>query len=146
MRLARRVTYGTLSMLLAAGMAQVDFWPLSAYKLFSGVRTDTLTTTQLVATLDDGREATVGRGTDPVLEYTQNFLPRLADAGPDARRIMLTTWLEQAGLDPAEVRELRTERVRRVVDPTTLSWSETVEDKTAETVSWISGPAAGSKP
>jgi hypothetical protein len=145
MRLARRVTYGTLSMLLAAGMAQVDFWPLSAYKMFSGVRTDTLMTTQLVATLDDGREATVGRGTDPVLEYTQNFLPRLADAGPDARRIMLTTWLEQACLDPAEVRELRTERVRRVVDPTTLSWSETVEDKTAETVSWISGPA-GSKP
>lgn len=146
MRLARRVTYGTLSMLLAAGMAQVDFWPLSAYKMFSGVRTDTVTSTRLVATLDDGREATVGRGADPVLEYTQNFLPRLADAGPDARRIMLTAWLEQAGLDPAEVRELRTESVRRVVDPTTLSWSETVEDKTAETVSWTSGPAAGSEP
>jgi hypothetical protein len=143
MRLARRVTYGTLSMLLAAGMAQIDFWPLSAYKLFSGVRTDTVTSTRLVATLDDGREAMVGRGSDPVLGYTQNFIPRLADAGPDARRVMLTTWLEQAGLDPAEVRELRTERVRRVVDPATLSWSETVEDKTAENVSWTGLPAAG---
>ncbi|MDR7384320.1 hypothetical protein [Promicromonospora iranensis] len=128
MRIARRVTYGTLSMLLAAGVAQVDFWPLSAYKLFSGVRTDTVTSTRLVATLDDGREAAVGRGADPVLGPTQNFLPELHDAGPATRQVMLTTWLEQAGLDPAEVRHLRTERVRRVVDPATLAWSETVLD------------------
>lgn len=139
MRLARRVTYGTLSMLLATAVAQVDFWPLSAYKLFSGVRTDTVTSTRLVATLDDGREATVGRGPDPVLSPTQGFLPRLADADPGTRRVMLTTWLEEAGLDPAEVRELRTERVLRVVDPTTLSWSETVES-----ISWTGVPATGS--
>lgn len=140
MRLARRVTYGTLGMLLAAGVAQVDFWPLSAYEMFSGVRTDTLTVTQLVATLDDGREATVDRGSDPVLLPTQNVLPELADAGPDARRVMLTTWLEQAGLDPAEVREVRTERVRRVVDPATLTWSVTVED-----VTWSDDVALGSE-
>lgn len=138
MRLARRVTYGTLSMLLAAGVAQVDFWPLSAYKLFSGVRTDTATSTRLVATLDDGREMTVGRGSDPVLGPTQRFLPQLADADPRTRQVMLTTWLEQAGLDPAEVRELRTEHVLRVMDPATLVWSETVED-----VVWKGGPAAG---
>ncbi|MEU4388690.1 hypothetical protein [Promicromonospora sp. NPDC023805] len=138
MRLARRVTYGTLSMLLATAVAQVDFWPLSAYKLFSGVRTDTVTTTRLVATLDDGREATVGRGPDPVLSPTQGFLPRLPDADPGARRVMLTTWLEEAGLDPAAVRELRTEHVRRVVDPATLTWSETVED-----VSWTGRVGAG---
>lgn len=140
MRLARRVTYGTLSMLLATAVAQVDFWPLSAYKLFSGVRTDTVTSTRLVATLDDGREATVGRGSDPVLSATQGFLPRLADADPGTRQVMLTTWLEQAGLDPAEVRELRTERVLRVVDPTTLSWSETVQS-----ISWTGRPATGSE-
>ncbi|WP_275003161.1 hypothetical protein [Promicromonospora iranensis] len=140
MRLARRVTYGTLSMLLAAGVAQVDFWPLSAYKLFSGVRTDTVTATRLVATLDDGRETAVGRGTDPVLGPTQNFLPELDDADPATRQVMLTTWLEQAGLDPGAVRDLRTERVRRVVDPATLAWSETVED-----VVWTGGLTAGSE-
>lgn len=140
MRLARRVTYGTLSMLLATAVAQVDFWPLSAYKLFSGVRTDTVTSTRLVATLDDGREAAVGRGSDPVLGPTQGFLPRLADADPGTRQVMLTTWLEQAGLDPAQVRELRTERVLRVVDPTTLSWSETVQS-----ISWTGRPATGSE-
>ena len=139
MRLARRVTYGTLSMLLAAGVAQVDFWPLSAYKLFSGVRTDTVTSTRLVATFDDGRETAVGRGSDPVLGPTQRFLPELADADPATREVMLITWLEQAGLDPAEVRELHTERVRRVVDPATLAWSETVED-----VSWTGSLTAGS--
>jgi hypothetical protein len=140
MRLARRVTYGTLSMLLAAGVAQVDFWPLSAYKLFSGVRTDTVTSTRLVATLDDGSEATVGRGSDPVLGHTQSFLPALAHADTAARHVMLTTWLAEAGLDPAEVRELRTERVRRVVDPATLTWSETVED-----VAWEGDLAAGAE-
>ena len=145
MRPARRVTYCTLGVLLAAGLAQVDFWPLSAYKLFSGVRTDTATSTRLVATLDDGREATVGRGSNPVLGPTQSFLPRLADADPATRRVMLTTWLEQAGLDPAEVRELRTEHVRRVLDPATLSWSETVEPETAEDISWAGGLAAGSE-
>ena len=139
MRLARRVTYGTLGILLAAGVAQVDFWPLSAYKLFSGVRTDTVTSTRLVATLDDGTEAMVGRGSDPVLAPTQNFLPELADADPGTRQVMLTTWLEQAGLDLAEVRVLRTEHVRRVVDPATLAWSETVED-----VSWTGDLATGS--
>lgn len=140
MRLARRVTYGTLGMLLAAGVAQVDFWPLSAYKLFSGVRTDTVTSTRLVATLGDGTEAAVGRGSDPVLAPTQNHLPELADAGPATRQVMLTTWLEQAGLDPAEVKELRTEHVRRVVDPATLTWSETVED-----VTWTGSLATGSE-
>lgn len=145
MRIARRVTYGTLGVLLAAGLAQVDFWPLSAYKLFSGVRTDTVTSTRLVATLDDGRESMVGRGSDPVLGPTQNFLPRLADADPAARRVMLTTWLDQAGLDPAEVREVRSERVRRVVDPVTLSWSETVQPETVRDVSWTAGPATGSE-
>ena len=140
MRLARRVTYGTLGMLLAAGVAQVDFWPLSAYKLFSGVRTDTVSATRLVAALDDGSEATVGRGSDPVLAPTQNFVPALAGADAATRQVMLTTWLEEAGLDPAEVRELRTERVLRVLDPVTLAWSETVVD-----VAWEGDLSSGSE-
>jgi hypothetical protein len=138
MRLARRVTYGTLGVLLAAGAAQVDFWPLSAYKMFSGIRTDTTTSTRLVATLDDGTETTVDRGSDPVLGHTQSFLPKLADADPATRQILLTVWLEQAGIDPAEVRELRTERVHRVLDPATLVWSETVQK-----VGWEGGLAVG---
>lgn len=128
MQLARRVTYGTLAVLLLAGAAQVDFWPLSAYKLFSGVRTDTVTATRLVATLDDGTEAVVDRGADPVLAPTQNLVPRVAEAVPSAREVMLGVWLEQAGLRPTAVREVRAERVRRVVDPATLTWSETARD------------------
>ncbi|MFD6445027.1 hypothetical protein ACFWEJ_07990 [Promicromonospora sp. NPDC060204] len=138
MRLARLVSYGTLGVLLAAGAAQIDFWPLSAYKLFSAARTDTTTSTQLVATLQDGSRAVVGRGSDPVLGPTQRFLPRLAGAAPAARDTMLTLWLEQGGVDPADVRGVRTERVRQVVDPVTLTWTETARD-----LVWESDPAAG---
>ena len=46
---ARRVTYGAVVLLLVAALTQVEIWPLSAYRLFSTVRTGTSATLTLVA-------------------------------------------------------------------------------------------------
>lgn len=36
---ARSVTWGAVGLLLLVGAVQVDLWPLTSYRLFSGVRT-----------------------------------------------------------------------------------------------------------
>jgi len=125
-RRARAVTYGLIVVLLYAGAAQVEAWPLTAYRLFSGVRTDTGVQYRLVAVAPDGTRTPVVP-TDPteVSDQTSHLLPALRGASPERRRAMVDAWLDAAGLDPADVAQVRLERVTRRMDPRSLTWTDT---------------------
>ncbi|WP_125776575.1 hypothetical protein [Antribacter gilvus] len=128
-RRARSVTWGTVSVLVVAAVVQVDFWPLTAYRLFSTIRTDERTVTRLIAVVDGEDRSVTPRG--PLISTTTRFVASLPEADDAARATMLATWLPHLGLDPADVTSLRLESVHQVLDPETLLWS----DGTTE-VSW----------
>lgn len=97
-----------------------DFWPLSAYRLFSSLRTDTTSSQQLVVSFGDGTEQAVRCVDHPVLRETMRFVPTLPDAAAGPREVMLDTWFADCGLDRGDVVRVRIDRVDRAVDPVTL--------------------------
>lgn len=124
-RLARGATYGTTALLLAVALVGADFWPFSAYRLFSMVRTDETSSQRLVAVLADGTEQTVGCVSHPVLRETTRFVPRLPTVDVETRDVMLDTWFADCGIDRADVERVRIDEVDRVIDPATLVATET---------------------
>lgn len=124
-RRARSVTYGTLGVLLAVALVGVDFWPFSAYRLFSSVRTAEGSGQRLVVGLDDGTEQVVGCVSHPVLRKTMRFVPSLPAADPETRDVMLGAWFADCGIDGDDVTWVRIDQVDRVTDPVTLEATET---------------------
>ena len=123
-RLARSFTYGAPALLLVVALVGVDFWPFSAYRLFSSPRSDATSTLRLVVSFDDGSEQAVECVSHPVLRQTMRFVPTLPDVDPETRDVMLDTWLADCGIHDDPVRA-RIESVARVVDPTTRVTTET---------------------
>jgi len=125
-RLARAVTYGVLTVVLLCATAEVEVWPLTAFRLFSDVRTGTQATSQLVAVDADGARTPLLLGPEnPVVRTTGHQYRDLAAAAPDRRREMLLAWLAAAHVDAARVETVRLERATRVMDPGTHAWHET---------------------
>jgi len=124
-RLARSVTYGTPGLLLVAALVGADFWPFSAYRLFSTLRSDETSSQQLVVSFGDGSEQAVGCVDHPVLRETIRFVPELPAVGPETRDIMLDTWFADCGINGDDVVRVRIDRVDRAIDPTTLMTTET---------------------
>ncbi|PZR52145.1 hypothetical protein DNL40_13115 [Xylanimonas oleitrophica] len=118
-RRARRVTYGSVALLLVVAVAQVELWPLTSFRLFSHVRTGEGQTLRLVATAPDGQVVPVPVGARSG-GSTAHRLKDLAGAEPEAAREMVDGWLELAGVDPADVRTVRLERELWELDPVTL--------------------------
>lgn len=114
-RLARAVTYGLCGGLLLLGVAQVELWPQSAFRLFSGVRGPE-TTSWIVVTVDaGGAEHPLDLGGMPdQVGLPHHLLPRLVDASPARRAEVLEVYSEAAGAEPSAVRA----RVYRVVSHT----------------------------
>lgn len=125
-RLARTVTFTTIGVLLLAAAVQVEAWPLTAYRLFSVVRTDSQTTYQLVTVGVDGTEAPlrVDPG-NPVLDTTRRQYADLPGLSASRRREKVLAWVAAAHLNPADVQSVRLERATRVMDPETQHWVET---------------------
>jgi hypothetical protein len=113
---ARRVTYGFVAVLLVTAAVQLEAWPLTAFRLFSQIRTGTGSTLELVAVAPDGVET-------PVPARTQ-MLARLADATPEHATAMVDAWLRQAGLSPDDVTTVLLERAAWRLDPVTLARQE----------------------
>jgi hypothetical protein len=123
---ARRVTYSVLAVLVLAAITQVEIWPVTAYRLFSVVRTGTQTTLELVATDDAGVDHHVRVDTsNPVLVTTGRQYAALADRPEATQRQMVTAWLEASGVDPATIDHVRLVRATREMDPDTYRWHET---------------------
>ncbi|MFD2793876.1 hypothetical protein ACFS27_10005 [Promicromonospora vindobonensis] len=124
-RLARGVAYGAPALLLAVAIAGVDFWPFSAYRLFSTVRSDATSSQQLVVSFADGTERAVSCVDHPVLRETMRFVPKLAVIDARTRDVMLDTWFADCDIDGADVVRVRIDRVDRTVDPVTHVTTET---------------------
>ncbi|MHA7135622.1 hypothetical protein [Oerskovia turbata] len=110
---ARLVAYGVVLTLLATAAVEAEIWPLTAYRLFSTARTDTITSLDLVASTADG-DVVVRPADDaePLVTTTRQY-GDLAAASPHERRTMVGAWLDLAGIDPADVSAVRLERVAR---------------------------------
>lgn len=122
---ARRVTYGTVAVLLAVAVLQLELWPLTAYRLFSTVRTDTGSYSELVAVAPDGERTPLRLDPDDPLVLTTAHLYRdLPEAAPDRRSAMVRAWLQAADVDPGRVATVNLERGARVMDADTRTWRE----------------------
>ncbi|QDW61625.1 hypothetical protein [Oerskovia sp. KBS0722] len=110
---ARAVTYGLVLALLVTAALEAEVWPLTAYRLFSTVRTGTTVSLELVAETDDGDVLVHPTDHAEPLATTTRQYPELAAAPPERRREMVSAWLDLAGIDPADVRAVRLERAVR---------------------------------
>lgn len=110
---ARVVAYGMLVAILFAGLAQIEFWPLTAFRLFSSVRGPTQITWELaVVEVGDTHETVVDlSGLPPALKGADHILPRLAASATTtgAAHVADTVrpWLEATGHPWASVSEVR---------------------------------------
>ena len=124
-RLARGVTYGAPALLLVVALLGIDFWPFSAYRLFSTVRSDATSSQRLVVSFGDGTEQAVSCVDHPVLRETMRFVPQLPVVDTKTRDVMFDTWFADCGIDGADVVRVRIDRVDRAVDPVTHVTTET---------------------
>jgi hypothetical protein len=114
-RLARVVTYGLCGTLLVLGAAQVELWPLSAFRLFSSVRGPE-TVSWVVVTVDaEGDEHTLDlSGMRDEVGLPHHVLPTLIDASPAERTRVIEAYLDAAGEGASAVEA----KVYRVVSRT----------------------------
>ena len=132
-RRARWVTGLAVAVLLGVAAAELELWPLTAYRLFSGVRTGSQASLELVAVGPDGTRTPVPLDADDqVLATTSHQYRHLRDVGPARQRAMAAAWLDVAGIDPADVATVQVERVRRTMDPRTLGTRTTDRDVVVE--------------
>ncbi|ADG73134.1 hypothetical protein Cfla_0215 [Cellulomonas flavigena DSM 20109] len=127
--LARWVTVVVVAVLLGvAHDDETELWPLTAYRLFSGVRTESQVSLELVAVGADGTRAPVPLDEhDQVLATTSHQYRLLREVPPARQREMAAAWLGLAGIDVADVESVEVERVRRTMDARTLD--ERVTDR-----------------
>jgi len=102
-----------LAAILVAGLAQIEFWPLTAFRLFSSVRGPTRITWELAVVEVGGTDETVVdlSGLPPALKGADHILPRLAATATTtaAGHVAATVrpWLEATGHPWASVSKVR---------------------------------------
>ncbi|GEK22497.1 hypothetical protein [Cellulomonas xylanilytica] len=124
-RVGRAVTWSILAAMAVAAVGQLEVWPLTAFRLFSEVRTADQTRLELVAErLDGTEEPLLVAETNPVLVTTDRQYPDLVRAEEDERRGMVLAWLDVSGVDPATVGSVRLDRIDRAYDEDTHLWTD----------------------
>lgn len=113
---ARIVTYGMAAVLTLGVVNQIEAWPVTSWRLFSGVRTEQAVRTRFVIVGKDGSTSPLRLPGDTVGTTSHQFatLPRLT---PADQRDKVRAWLRAGGIDPDEVDRIRLERVRIRFDP-----------------------------
>lgn len=113
---ARIVSNGMVAILTVGVLNQVEAWPITSWRLFSGVRTEQAVRTRFLIVRDDGSTDSLRLHGDTIGTTAHQFatLPHLA---PTAQRRKIRTWLRTGGVDPDEVAAVRLERVRLGLDP-----------------------------
>ncbi|HWJ84165.1 MAG TPA: hypothetical protein VNR62_01975 [Cellulomonas sp.] len=115
-RLARRVTYGTVAVLLLVALSGLEAWPLTSFRLFSTVRTGSTVGLQLMAVAPDGSRQPVRIPADQVMQTTTHQFARLAHTRPELQREKVRAWLAAADIDPATVAQVELVRTSRSTD------------------------------
>jgi len=124
-RVGRAVTWSLLAAMAVAAVGQLEVWPLTAFRLFSEVRTADQTRLELVAEHRDGSdEALLVSETNPVVYTTDRQYPDLRGAPEDVQRRMVLAWLSASGVDPATVASVRLDRIVREYDEDTHEWAD----------------------
>lgn len=117
-RWGRLVTYGMVAGLLVGAQLEVEWWPVTSFRLFSQVRTDRSTGLELVAI--DARGARTPVRLDEATHRVGNVVQQLEllrDDPPAVQRAKASAWLEVVGIDPATVERVELDRVQRRLDP-----------------------------
>lgn len=108
-----------LGVIALGALVEAEVWPVSAFRLFSTVRTAEGASTVLVATTVDGVRVPVPMPGSEPLVATSHQLVDLRDLPTGVRREKAVAWLRLAGLDPAGYASVAVERTRWTMDPTT---------------------------
>lgn len=95
--LARTVTYGLCGVMLVVGAGQVELWPLTAFRLFSGVRTPESVSWQVAVVDARGVERTITLPSADELGLPHHVLPALVDAPPAEQQATVWAYVEAAG-------------------------------------------------
>jgi hypothetical protein len=111
-RRARIVTFAVVGVIVLGALAEVEAWPVTAFRLFSSVRTDTTSSLQLVVVHPDGSTAPLAlQPANDVVVITGHQFATLRDLPPDRQRAKVDAWLDLAGVDRADVASVRLDRV-----------------------------------
>ena len=125
-RRARRLTWGTVAVLLVAAATHLELWPLTSYRLFSDVRTGSVTTIELVAVDAEGVRTPLRLDPrNPVVVTTGRQYADVRGAAPQRQREMVHAWLVAADVDPADVAAVVLEKAYLQMDPVTRERAET---------------------
>ncbi len=114
---ARTVTYGFVAVLLGATLLHVEAWPVTSFRLFSGVRTGEVLALEAVAVDADGDDHRILLGSssrqvgNPAHQLRQTW-----HGPPEERRERMVAWLRAAGRDPADFVRIRIDEVRWRLD------------------------------
>lgn len=115
---ARLVTYGLVAGLFLATQFHVERWPVTAFQLFSQVRTDRGVSLELVAVDADGGRQVVRLGEQSHrVGNPGHQLALLREDPPDEQLATVHEWLALAGLDAETYSHVQLERVERRLDP-----------------------------
>lgn len=122
-RVGRVVTWSLLTVLAVAAVGGLELWPLTAFRLFSEVRTADQSRLELVAEhLDGTEEPLLVDETNPVLVTTDRQYPDLRGQSEQVQREKVLAWLAVSGVDPATVDSVRLDRIAREYDVSTHGW------------------------
>jgi hypothetical protein len=78
----RRAVYAFLAVFAITGVAHLEPWPFTGFRLFAELRRDTVRSWQIVAVDGDGRESSVALGDLPIAYRSSS---RQIDSFPDLR-------------------------------------------------------------
>lgn len=125
-RRARAVTLAIVGVIVLGALAEVEAWPVTAFRLFSQVRTDTSSSLQLVVVHPDGSTAPlVLEPDDDVVVITGHQFATLRDLPPARQRAKVDAWLDLAHVSRADAASVRLERVTLRFEAATGTWVET---------------------
>lgn len=112
----RVVTYLALLVVMGVALTGQEAWPLSSFALFSRVRTGESVSVQVVALRRDGREELVDLGRrHSATRGATHLIPHLR-AKPRAVQVAeVSSWMQEAGIDPSDVVAARIYRTVREV-------------------------------
>jgi hypothetical protein len=97
---ARAVTLGLVGALLVSCVVEAEPWPLSSFRLFSGLRVAESWSLQLVAVDPGGAEHPIPVGRDQTAARSAlHQLPDLHRLSLAGQRAQVLDWLELAGMD-----------------------------------------------
>lgn len=96
-RRARLVCYGLVGLLVFSVVTQVEWWPLSSFRLFSQARTATATSWEVALVDDAGAERTIPFGRLPrSFRGYSHIAPALRRLPPAERDAVCRAWADAA--------------------------------------------------